>query len=383
MTTPSPKHVDALIVGAGPSGLTLGICLLQQGKSVLIAEKHVSGLSFSRAVLINADTLRRLEPYGISAALREKGLAVDGLSIFINDQVVSSAHFDLQTANPFHPLCLPQLDTEACLSDLFLKAGGEIMRGYAFDAAALIENPDHCRSTLISQTDPSQRFMIQSSWLLGCDGFHSSLREKLGIAYPGSIEEKPGYSFDVAIQAWPFPTAVNVWLSPNGGGLAIKLSATKVRLVGTTRPLCDLLFSKFTVTAILSETTFPMHYHVAETYGAGRIWLAGDAVHVHSPIGGRGMNMGMVDALELALALQTETFNHYQTTRLAIARAWVAKNRFITQRVMRQTRLAQLFKRGFLGCFRVTAKLLGPKLAQAAFENLTTSTVTLKDKKPK
>ncbi len=126
------KQVDALIVGAGPTGLALGLGLLAQGKRVLIVEKHPDGLDFSRAILVNADTLHALAPFGVSAPIREAGIAVDGFSLHVNGRVVSQARYVVDPQDLTHPVCLPQLHTEKILSDRFLQNGGEIIRGYVF-----------------------------------------------------------------------------------------------------------------------------------------------------------------------------------------------------------------------------------------------------------
>ena len=131
--TKNPNYcVEALIIGAGPTGLTLGICLLRQGKSVLIVEKHETSLNFSRAILVNSDTLEALEPYGVSDKLRLAGIPVNGFSIYANNRLVSQAQFDLNDIDHFHPLCLPQLKTEECLLETFIQTGGQIIRGYKF-----------------------------------------------------------------------------------------------------------------------------------------------------------------------------------------------------------------------------------------------------------
>ena len=363
------KFFDALIIGCGPTGLTLGICLLQQGKSVLIADKHLSGLDFSRALLINADTLAKLAPYGISQRLQQKAQPVNGLAIFVEDRLVSSAHFHYKDA--FQPLCLPQLDTELCLLEQFKANGGELLRGYAFHATSLTEQADKFCVNLANQANPELTQVIHSTWLFGCDGFHSAVRDTLGAAYPGTQQVASGYSLDVLTDNWPFPASANLWLSAQGSGLAIQLQDNKARIVGSTRQVCDAMLTKLSVHKILWDHEFPMHYHVASTYGRGRLWLAGDAVHVHSPIGGRGMNMGMIDAVALAEAVQSGRLADYEQVRRPVAEAWVAQNKRITQLIMSQGVFASLLKRVAFKLVALAGLILGPKLATKVFVKMT------------
>jgi 2-polyprenyl-6-methoxyphenol hydroxylase-like FAD-dependent oxidoreductase len=114
---------DALIIGAGPTGLTLGIALLLQGRSVLVIDKHLSGLSYSRAILINGETLQALQPLGVCVRLRASGQAVDGLQIHLNGDLRCT----LRGATPsaLSPILLPQLHTEQILLERYLQLCAE------------------------------------------------------------------------------------------------------------------------------------------------------------------------------------------------------------------------------------------------------------------
>lgn len=376
--TQATKHFDVLIIGGGPTGLTLGLCLLHQGKSVLIVDQHLRGLDFSRAILISTDTLSKLAPYGLNVALREQAVPVDGVSIFVNNRLVSSAYFDVSNADGCHPLCLPQLETEACLAQQFLARGGELMRGYTFNADSLGGVDGDFLTRLVSSADTAVDLSIHSTWLFGCDGFHSAVRQKMAIAYPGDSQPQPGYSLDVLLKDWPFTTGFNVWLSSEGCGLVIRLAHHKARIVATTRAACDTVLKRLTVEKILWETTFAMHYHVADSYGAGHLWLAGDAAHAHSPVGGRGMNMGIVDAVELAEAVRSGKFGAYASKRRSVAHVWVAQNRRITRVLMGQAWGARALRYGLFGALTLAGYVLGPRLAKLAFEKLSAAKLVMK-----
>ena len=368
---------DALIIGAGPSGLTLGICLLKQGKSVLIADKHLAGLDFSRAILVNSNTLELLEPFGVNELLEKEAIAVNGFSFYANGKLASRAKFDLSELGKHHPLCLPQLKTENCLLEVFTRLGGQLIRGLEFVADA--PNPDNKKHIvrLSPYKSNQQSIEVECDWLFGCDGYHSAVRKMLGINFPGHQIEENGYAVDALLGEWPFETNLNVWLEKEGAGMAIEIAKNTVRIVGTTKAICDKVFSSLPVRSTSWNGSFNIRFQLADSYGHDRVWLAGDAIHVHSPIGGRGMNMGIADAISLADAIEHGSLKTYQEIRRPVARDWVARNYLITKTIMRQDRLGQLLRELICGCFLFLGKLMGKKLAARIFRNLSTAKVAV------
>ena len=371
----SQLNVDALIVGAGPTGLTLGICLLKQGKSVLIAEKHVSGINFSRAILINSETLRLLEPYGVNGLLRKNGIPVSGLSIFANGSLVSKSIFDLSDLEQYHPLCLPQLETESCLYEVFTSMGGKVVRGVEFNACVKESVTDKQIASLIPYKSEHEPIEVTCEWLFGCDGYHSAVRDKLGIPFPGDQIPQEGYAIDATLQYWPFDTNLNVWFSSEGAGLAIEIGKNAVRIIGTTKAICEHIFSKLPVSNTTWDASFQIHFQVADIYGKDKTWLAGDAVHVHSPLGGRGMNMGIADAVCLANSIKNGDPHQYEITRRPIAKKWVKDNYQITKIVMDPSWRNKLIRTIFCGSLLLLGKILGSGLSTRIFKKLSTAEV--------
>lgn len=368
-------YVDALIVGAGPTGLTLGICLLKQGKSVLIAEKHVSGLNFSRAILVNSETLKLLEPYGVNGLLRKNGIPVSGLSIFANGSLVSTSMFDLSDLEQYHPLCLPQLETENCLYEVFTSLGGKVVRGVEFNACAKEPGTSKQIASLIPYKSGHESIEVTCEWLFGCDGYHSAVRDKLGIHFPGHQMPQEGYAIDATLRYWPFDTNLNVWFSNEGAGLAIEISKNAVRIIGTTKAICENIFSMMPVSNTTWDASFLFHFQVADIYGRDKTWLAGDAIHVHSPLGGRGMNMGIADAVCLANSIKNNDPHQYEITRRPIAKKWVEENYRITKIVMDPGWRNKLIRIIICGCLLFLGKILGSRLSARIFRKLSTAEV--------
>ncbi|MFM9835378.1 MAG: FAD-dependent oxidoreductase [Methylophilaceae bacterium] len=376
--TKNPNYcIEALIVGAGPTGLTLGICLLRQGKSVLIVEKHETSLNFSRAILVNSDTLEALEPYGVSDKLRLAGIPVNGFSIYANNQLVSQAQFDLSDIDHFHPLCLPQLKTEECLLETFLQTGGQIIRGYEFDASNKKDIDNQYTITLRSNLESKDNIIVNYLWLFGCDGYHSAVRENLDIPFTGNHIVEKGYAVDAHLDYWPYKTNVNVWFSANGAGLAIQIAVNTVRIIATTKAICQKLMSQLPIKVISWEADFDIHFKVTNSYGRNHVWLAGDAVHVHSPLGGRGMNMGIADAIALAKYFNQNNLKNYQLIRMPIAHEWVKNNYRISKIVMKQGLIYSFFRLCISILLSILGKLGGNKFAAFVFGKISTAKVKL------
>lgn len=375
------KLVDALIVGAGPTGLTLGLCLLNQGKSVVIVDKHLNGLDFSRAILINSDTLTALAPLGVSEQLRAAGIAVDGFTMHVNGRAISQALYAVNENDLSHPVCLPQLKTEAILTEHFLGSGGELIRGYEYSPAKSRMSGESPKDSILTVLHPYQHdadaIEVHSKWLFGCDGFHSAVRSSLGIAFPGSSLIAKPYAVDLDLAHWPFETNTNVFLDASGGCLAVQIGPNQLRLVTTTIEQRDAFLKSLPVIKVTWDSTFDVHFHVADEYGKGNVWLAGDAVHVHSPVGGRGMNMGILDAVDLAAAVQSGNLDQYATERHAAAKQWVEFNRRISTVALDSSASSQRLRRLLTTVLPFLGRLMGPRLANTAFSRLSSSKLKL------
>lgn len=365
-------NVDALIVGGGPTGLTLGIALLHQGKSVLIVDKHLEGLEFSRAILINSESLRLLEPFGVSQCLREIAFPVNGISMYVGKKCISRATFNTENCSDTHPLCLPQLQTEACLEEAYLAAGGLLKRGYLFKPFATLPSPSEPFHFSIAPTGNTNQPLLEitATWLFGCDGFHSAVRESLHIAYPGnSLSSKPR-TLDVRLSQWPFKTNANLFFEPDGVVFAVQMGDDLVRLVATSDVTLNRIKPTLPIVEILWDSDFEVYFHVADRYGYDHAWLAGDAAHVHSPIGGRGMNMGIADAIALAHAVSTGQLTDYERIRKREADQWVATNRVVSKLMLDDTGLWPYGRKFLPILLSLLANLIGNNLAKRAFSTL-------------
>ncbi len=300
-----------LIVGAGPTGLSAGIELARQGMDVTIIDKRDEASGFSRAVGILQSTLELLDPSGVADKLRQEGVQVRGVRIFDQNKPVFG--FNLRRGSDDENgflLCLPQDRTEAHLREAFVALGGDLRMSTALED--LQQDEDHV--TAYFGACKSEVFDA----VLGADGVRSTVREILGIAYEGFDLPEDWSIADADIDGWAYPdTFVVHRLAGSSIVIAVPLSANRVRFVANTADALASLPVQPKVSNLRRSGTFKISIRQVEHYGSGRVYLAGDAAHSHSPAGGRGMNLGIADAFAFAECLIAGRLDDYGNQRHA------------------------------------------------------------------
>ncbi|MFD7656747.1 FAD-dependent monooxygenase [Actinosynnema sp. NPDC059797] len=307
-----PTHIDVLVVGAGPTGLTLGCALRSLGVDHLVVDQADGPARHSRAALVHARTLETLALVGAADELVDRGLPAPTATVRNRDGVLLSAAFhELRTPYPF-ALCVPQETTEHVLEARLRRLGGSVRRGHA-----LIDVHDHQTGVTAVVADPAGAVrVVRARYLVGCDGLRSAVRERSGIAFTGRTDPHSFALAEVAMDWSGTADAFTYFLSPDGTLLVSPLPDGRFRLaapVAPDAPAPDLAAVRrlldtrgpagARVRAVDVSSTWRVAYRLAETFGRGPVFLAGDAAHVHSPAGGQGMNSGIQDAVNLAWKL--------------------------------------------------------------------------------
>jgi 2-polyprenyl-6-methoxyphenol hydroxylase-like FAD-dependent oxidoreductase len=365
---PLPAHTDVLIVGAGPSGLALACALAAQGVDCVIIDKAERGGNTSRAAVIHARTLEVLDDIGISDELCRRGVVVPRFTIRDRDRTLLQVPFDnLPTKFPY-TLMLPQDITEQILGDSFAAGGGTVYWRHHLTA---IENVDEgVTATVAAPGDTVHR--IHARYVAGCDGMHSTVRERAGIGFTGDRYEESFVLADVRMR-WPYPRdEVQLFFSPRGLVVVAPLPEQRYRVVATLddapeRPTAadvqSLLDARgpakspATVDEVVWSSRFRVHHRIADRYRRGRVCLAGDAAHVHSPAGGQGMNTGIQDAMVLARLLTDATaapagsvdLDAYEAQRRPVAAAVVAMTHRLTRAATARNSAVRLVRNTILG----------------------------------
>jgi 2-polyprenyl-6-methoxyphenol hydroxylase-like FAD-dependent oxidoreductase len=329
---------DVLIVGAGPTGLTLATALAVRGIRATVVDRQAAGANTSRAAVVHARTLEVLEQIGVVDRLVSLGVRASRFTIRDRDRVLLPVRFDdLPTRYPY-TLMISQAVTEAVLLERFTELGGQVLRGRA--VTDLAQDDQGVTATV---EDGAQ---LRARYLIGADGMNSTIRERAGIGFHGGSYDESFSLADVRMTGAVPSDEVILYFSPTGLVVVAPLPGGVHRIVATVdsapeHPDVDYVQAlldargpereKAIVKEVVWGSRFRVHHRVVDTYRAGRILLAGDAAHVHSPAGGQGMNTGIQDAMALAEALATaltsgdaEPLKAYNRTRRPIAKQVVA-----------------------------------------------------------
>jgi 2-polyprenyl-6-methoxyphenol hydroxylase-like FAD-dependent oxidoreductase len=340
---------DVLIIGAGPSGLTLAASLVKHGIATTVADRQAAGANTSRAAVVNARTLEVLEDLDVARRLVEEGIQAPRFSIRDRARTLIPIDFsELPTAYPYS-LMVPQSTTEKLLLDRLVDLGGSVIRPKTL--TSITQDADAATATF----DDGE--VIRARYAVGADGIHSTVREQAGIGFEGGVYGESFVLADVRLSGEAPVDEVILFWATAGLTVVAPLPGDIFRIVA---PVADapqqpsaqyiqqILDSRgpgagrMVVTDVIWGTRFRIHHRVADTYRAGRLLLSGDAAHVHSPAGGQGMNLGIQDAVALADALPgvlggapDSTLDDYSAARRPIAQQ-------VVEMTDRLTRLATL-----------------------------------------
>jgi 2-polyprenyl-6-methoxyphenol hydroxylase-like FAD-dependent oxidoreductase len=343
-TTPTGDPVEALIVGAGPTGLTLAAHLAAYGTRVRVIDRQPDRVHESRALAIQPRTLEVLAGLGITPTLLAHGQQAVQLRLHLPRRVVSLRLFDLGLADTAYPFLLfvSQAQTERILGDHLAQHDVPIERGTELvelsptgqEVACRLRHPDGHQET------------IAARYVVGCDGAHSTVRQQAGIGFVGAAYPQTFLLADLEVDGLE-PGAAHTYLTGTGMLFFFPLGTPATWRLLAMRPpnnqaptdapvtLTELqaITASYTADPLRLRnpvwmTRFRLHLRSATRYQAGHVFLAGDAAHVHSPAGAQGMNTGIQDATNLAwkLALVSqgaataELLDTYQPERAPVGR---------------------------------------------------------------
>jgi 2-polyprenyl-6-methoxyphenol hydroxylase-like FAD-dependent oxidoreductase len=307
-----------LVVGSGPVGLTMAAELARYGVPVRVVDKAAERTDKSKALVVWSRTLELLDRMGCGEWFVNAGFKVTAANIIAGSRTL--AHIDLHAVNTPHPyaLMLPQSETERLMEKHLNDCGVQVERGVElerFDATA-----GNVNATL-RRADGHEE-VIDAQWMIGCDGAHSAVRRGLGMKFEGDTLPSDWILADLQLSGLRTkPDELNLYWHADGALALFPISPGRYRVVadvgdaksGALRP--DPTLEE--VQAILDKrgpgdivasapiwlASFRINERKVADYRAGRVFLAGDAAHIHSPAGGQGMNTGMQDACNLAWKL--------------------------------------------------------------------------------
>jgi 2-polyprenyl-6-methoxyphenol hydroxylase-like FAD-dependent oxidoreductase len=336
-------RVDVLVVGAGPTGLALAAQLAAHGVRPRLVDRNLDRAHESRALAIQPRTLEVLAGLGVSDELVRLGNRNVQLRLHTPGRERSVPMFGLGLADTAYPylLFLSQAETEHVFADHLHAHGVQIER--SVELTAMAEHGDRVTCRLRHRDGRDEA--LDASYVVGCDGGHSTVRDLAGIAFEGGSYPQTFVLADVEADGLE-PGAAHVFLSAAGTLFFFPLVMPASWRLLVMRPRNDptpagapvtlaevqALADAYTARAVRLQdpvwmTNFRLHHRAAAHYRTGRVFLAGDAAHVHSPAGAQGMNTGIQDAINLGWKLahalcgaDTALLDTYESERAPIGR---------------------------------------------------------------
>lgn len=320
------SSIDVLIVGAGPTGLTLANDLCRRGVTFRIIDKAAEPTRFSKAIVIHARNLEMFENLGLIDRFLESGLAIRGNNIYSGESRIVHLNFDEIDSHFKYTLGIGQNMTEAILSEGLTEHGVKVERQVEFLSFEQDENSVRAKLKALDAPEGENEEIVTARYLIGCDGAHSVARHAAGISFDGAAYQEIFGAADVHVEVEPggqqmADDEIYVYLNESGTIVFFPFGAGRYRLIfgmpadADIDANAELPFS--TVLQLARErgpahvkitdprwlSWFRIHQRCASSYRSGRVFLAGDAAHIHSPVGGVGMNTGMQDAVNLSWKL--------------------------------------------------------------------------------
>lgn len=306
-----------LIVGAGPVGLTMAAALNQRGVACRLIDKAPSATDKSKALVVWCRTMELLDGLGLADTFLKHGRKLRGGSMYAGGERL--VHLNLTSdESPFgFPLMVPQNVTERLLTEHLTAQGVTVER--PVELVSMVDH-GHAVACRLRHADGREE-EVETPWLLGCDGAHSTVRHALGLEFTGEAEPNDWMLADVHIDGPLADDEVSVYWHDRGVVAFFPINDDRFRMIadlGTAgdvgaRPELTLAEAQAKVDErgprglTLSDPVwlsyFRIHERKVDEYRKGRVMLAGDAAHIHSPAGGQGMNTGMQDAFNLAWKL--------------------------------------------------------------------------------
>jgi 2-polyprenyl-6-methoxyphenol hydroxylase-like FAD-dependent oxidoreductase len=365
--TPMTKHCDVLIVGAGPTGLVLALWLAKLGVIPRIIDKAAEAGTTSRALAVQARTLELYRQLNLTDTILARGHKIPAINLWVKGEPKARLAFENVGAGltpyPFLHI-FPQDQHERLLIERLQELGVAVERrteflGYTEQGARVVAR--------LRGPDGVEDF-CEATYLAGCDGARSRVREAMGTGFPGGTYRQVFYVADVDVQGPVANGELHIDLDEADFLAVFPLAGEgRARFIGTVRDQRadnaeTLQFEdvsgraiehlKARVEKVNWFSTYRVHHRVSEHFRHGHAFVLGDAAHIHSPAGGQGMNTGIGDAVNLAWKLQSvltgrapgALLDSYEAERIKFARRLVATTDKVFGFVSADGRLADVVR---------------------------------------
>jgi 2-polyprenyl-6-methoxyphenol hydroxylase-like FAD-dependent oxidoreductase len=308
---------NVLIAGAGPVGLAMAADLARYGVSVRLVEKSPERTDKSKALVLWSRTLELMDRMECTAPFLTTGKKVTAVNVTAGKEPITKVTVDgVKTPHPY-ALMMPQCDTEELLGDFVTSLGVKIERN--IELTDFVASVDGVTSILRHLDGTEETF--DSGWLIGSDGAHSTVRHKLGMKFAGETMPSSWVIADIHLSNVPNPEEILISWHTEGILAVFPILGSRYRVIAdsglvyagvspanpTMEDVQAILDARgpggITASDPIWLTRFTINERKVSNYRSGRVFVMGDAAHIHSPAGGQGMNTGIQDAFNLAWKL--------------------------------------------------------------------------------
>jgi 2-polyprenyl-6-methoxyphenol hydroxylase-like FAD-dependent oxidoreductase len=326
---------EVLVVGGGPVGLTAAHELRRRAVDVLVLDRRPEPAPFAKAVGIQPRTVELWDCAGIARDALDAAATLRGAIVYVNGEQVSRIELQLPDEVPYRFLALPQYETERVLAEALSTFGTHVQRGVELVG---FDQDDAAVNATVRDLEGERT--ITARYLVGCDGAHSLVRTRLGLSFEGGALADEFMLADVELD-WDLPTGYSIRATrrahegpddllvciplPGRGRYRVSMLAPAELSTGDVpadrvqhgleggrapqlrhvQAVLDRLAPQPTTASHLRwSSVFRISHRLVDRYGVGRVFVAGDAAHIHPPTGAQGMNTGIQDAFNLAWKLE-------------------------------------------------------------------------------
>ena len=305
------KQTGVLIVSAGPAGLSLACDLAKRGTYFTIIDQRLERSKHTKAIVVHAHTLEHMDALGALPEFEQEGNPVSQFEVHAEGKKLLRMPV-VSVSSPFqYMINIPQCETERILEERLEALGHSISRGLTCNG---ITQDNHSVTASLSTSDGNKED-IPCEYLVGCDGAHSNIRHALDLPFKGKNYDETFILADAHIDG-PLEADTSYLFFHHLGFVALfAMKGTHWRIIASSpedaEPSIELierfLKERQVPSCQIKDVTwlskFKIHHRIVPNYQVGRVFLAGDAAHIHSPAAGQGMNTGMQDALNLGWKL--------------------------------------------------------------------------------
>jgi 2-polyprenyl-6-methoxyphenol hydroxylase-like FAD-dependent oxidoreductase len=315
------QHPQVFIAGAGPVGMTLANELVRHGIGVRIVDKAPSRTDKSKALVLWSRTLELFDDAGYAQAFMPHGIRANGAQIATGTEIIARVSFDTIDSRFPYALLIPQSETERVLEERLETAGVKVERSVELKGFAAKSDHGGDKVQMMLLKPSGEEELVTADWLVGCDGAHSTVRHGLGVAFEGETMQSDWVLADGLVHGLDHNDKVQIYWHRDGILAFFPIVGDRCRVVADLGPAqgegrrADPTVPE--VQALLTQrgkpgltfkdpfwlAAFRINERKLKDYRHGRVFLAGDAAHIHSPAGGQGMNTGMQDVFNLAWKL--------------------------------------------------------------------------------